>query len=242
MGGFRFNKNQKLQIQRGFRFTSQILVLVTAILTPIVEFGLTKNTVVKIIIYSVLVISALGSSLPLILGQIPERKRAINLRRLIIIALDTACLTLNFQHRAKYRACIFTMGKKDSNVLSIQYNSSNMDDAVDVDIKLEKLQGCTGHAWAEDQPVVADLTIAEQDGAATWGLTDEQKTMTEKLKAVLSIPICYPTNHRKIGILSFDSEEPVADFFYEQHTQEIGAEFAGQFAILLEETGKITYL
>ena len=230
----KLNKAQRLTLLRSLRLVFQLLSVLSTLTVSLVQFKFIEDNILKCIIYIVLCISVLGTSGPLILSRLPERVKAMNIRRTIINTLDVACLNFTHEYPAKYRACVFMLPRKDSKVIKIEYNSQNMDDAPDNEIKLEKWQGCTGTAWGESRPVVADLTLPEQEGGPKWRLTDEQKKLTEKLSAVLSVPIYHPIqNTHIIAILSFDSEEPVADFFFQDSTQDLAAIFTSIFAELI---------
>ena len=123
---------------------------------------------------------------------------------------------------------------RHGNRLAIRFHSSNMTKAKDLGIRLEKWQGSTGNAWGYEAPVVADLTLAEVEGGARWGLDEDCVKMTSDLQAVFSIPVRHSTNpDQLVAILGFDTEEPVADFLKEHATQEIALEIASQFGSLL---------
>ena len=234
MKKLRFNRTQRLTMRRNLRLIFQLLSVLSILTVPLVEFNFIENIILKWVVYAVLFISVLGISGPLILSRLPERVKATNVRRTIINILDMSCFNFSHEYPAKYRACIFMLPRKDSKVIRIEYLSSNMEDGPDKEIELEKWQGCTGTAWGERKPVVADLSLPEQEGGPKWRLTEEQKRLTEKLKAVLSIPIHHPTHSNQIiSILSFDSEEPVADFFFQEYVQELAAVYAGILAELL---------
>lgn len=95
---------------------------------------------------------------------------------------------------------------KQSSV-SIMFCSTNMRNARDVKIKLQKYQGLGGHVWGAKQGAVADLAVVQQKGWASWNLTPDQIDATKELKAIFATPIFEPGSRKVIGILSFDCDQ-----------------------------------
>jgi hypothetical protein len=233
-------KSQKLRAKRFLRYAGFILATISVLLTPLVEFSFITNAFWKWTIYAVLVISVFINSLPNILNLIPERARHKRLRDTIIDGLNIISAILNMYYPAKYRACILMIENEKSKFLTIKYYSSNMSEAKDLDIKLEKHQGTAGTAWAKGKLVVSDLTIEGKEGAPQWGLSEEQINLTKELAAVLSTPIRNPKTNAIIAILSIDSTDKVADYFLKPTTKELAAAYANIFAnVLLALDGPI---
>jgi hypothetical protein len=103
---------------------------------------------------------------------------------------------------------------EDTRIVTYHYG---MDGDADVDLELPEKAGCSGRAWSERTPVLADLTVSAED-PAEWGMTSEQHDKVPKSqKSMLSVPI-----HRMwqsgegsppppVGTLSVDSETPLTD-------------------------------
>ena len=146
--------------------------------------------------------------------------------------LDLACIAMG-KGRLIFRANIFQKCPRN-NKLCIRYSSTNMAGAPDLGIALEKWQGCTGHTWGYDAPIVADLSIPAVRGGATWGLDDDQLKLTKDLATIFSLPIRHPDDNRKtIGILSFDSQNPIADFLTQDENRDIALSVSKQVGLLL---------
>lgn len=137
---------------------------------------------------------------------------------------------------AKCRANVFTMSKPDSLQIKYHYNMKN---ALDKNIILRPRVGATGRAWAEQQQIVADLTLHEVPEGPTWGLTDEQKKLTEHVKAIICTPVWDPENpHKLLGVFSVDSEEEVDIVdFKEEETRQMALHYAGLLGGLLHMVG-----
>jgi|SRR5579859_76246 len=106
------------------------------------------------------------------------------------------------------RSCLFLIGADEKMYIAQHHN---MGDSADVSIRLEKYQGCTGHAWGRGKQTVADLSaVSNEDLSTTWKLTPEQIAVTTKVKSILSTPIRYPGGII-VGILSIDSSGPLAE-------------------------------
>lgn len=191
----------------------QLLAFISAILVAAVEFEFITNQPIKVAIYIALVISLLINFILSFLGIWP--RVATNTENVVSRVLDLACLVLERDNNFDLRSNIFLLSK-DKRTLEIRYHSSNMSGVPDLGIKLEKWQGCTGHCWGYGAPTIADLTIPENEFGSQWGMTEDQIRLTENLGSIFSIPIINPSDSSQIvGILSFDSEEPIADYFYE---------------------------
>ena len=72
-------------------------------------------------------------------------------------ALDLACLAMS-DGRYTFRASVFMMCNEDAREICIKYHSTNMTNAPDIGIKLEKWQGCAGQSWGYDEPVMAGVS------------------------------------------------------------------------------------
>jgi uncharacterized membrane protein YuzA (DUF378 family) len=98
--------------------------------------------------------------------------------------------------------------------LKIEYYSDEFDRSKDIDIILEKWQGCSGMAWGYNQKMVAKPKNIPEDGQASWSLTPEMVKMTEEIAMIVSIPI-HPNKqpHKIACILNFDSTEEIPSMF-----------------------------
>ena len=97
--------------------------------------------------------------------------------------------------------------------LYIKYYSSNMRDAKDRSIVIEKWQGCAGQAWGANQPLAADLSLQSEKGMPRWALTPEIEEMTKELKVIVSVPLRHPEKTSKVvGVLNVDSKEKDATY------------------------------
>jgi NTE family protein len=99
-------------------------------------------------------------------------------------------------------------------IVTYQYG---MDGNTDVDLELPENAGCSGKAWSERTPALADLAAAAED-PAKWGMTKEQHDkVPQSRKSMLSVPIHRPWQFGEgappspVGTLSVDSETPLAD-------------------------------
>jgi len=154
-------------------------------------------------------------------------------------ALDLACLVMSEGHYS-FRANVFTKCNGDRDKICIRYHSTNMEGANDLEIKLEKWQGCSGQAWGYAAPIVADMTLPEVQGGSKWGLTLKQREMTSHLLAIFSLPIRHSDNSELIiGILSFDSTDPIANMLTNDHQKNIALAEATQLGLLLSSFGNI---
>ena len=153
-------------------------------------------------------------------------------------ALDLACLAMSMG-RYSFRANVFTKCAGDEKIC-IKYHSTNMEGAGDLEIELERWQGCSGQAWGYNAPVVADLTLPDVQGGAKWGLTPMQMEMTKDLVTILSLPIRHPDNDElTIGILSFDTTEPIADILKSDEQKNTALAEASLMGLLLSSFGEI---
>ena len=159
-------------------------------------------------------------------------------------ALDLACLAMS-TGRYSFRANVFTKCDEDEHKICIKYHSTNMEGAADLEIKLDRWQGCAGQSWGYKAPAVADLTLPDVEGGSKWGLTPEQLEMTKGLLTILSLPIRHPDNRElTIGILSFDSTEPIADMLIadvlrDGQQKSIALAAASLMGLLLSSFGEI---
>ena len=100
----------------------------------------------------------------------------------------------------------------DDNRLFIAYHL-NMADAPDHGVRLDKYQGCAGHAWALGEQAVADLeSVPEGELRRSWKLTPDQIAMTSQIKSMICTPVRHP-RHRDaiVGVFSLDSARPLAE-------------------------------
>jgi hypothetical protein len=153
-------------------------------------------------------------------------------------ALDLACLAMS-AGRYSLRANVFTKCDEDQHRICIKYHSTNMEGAADLGIQLERWQGCAGQSWGYNAPVVADMTLPELEGGSKWGLTSEQLEVTKDLSAILSLPIRHPDNREStIGILSFDSTEPIAEILKADEQKRTALAEASLMGLLLLSFGE----
>ena len=159
-----------------------------------------------LIVFTALILSILTEIL-----NIKNRfgRRQIASQELMVKILDIAAQEISEKTQSKVRANIFIRKNPRKPYIEIVYNSSNMNSAPDLNIKLEKWQGCTGHAWGYRSPTLANLSIPEAKGGAPWGLSDEQVELTKHLHAILAVPVWHPEDKNKIiAMVSFDASEP----------------------------------
>lgn len=226
----------------------QIILISTTFISGIgmaaVRLGYITHPILYAIIFITLVVS-LGGNAVLAYNSLKTRweKRSTidpkSATEIIKKALDLACIAMSDGHH-DFRANVFLRCNENKNEICIRYHSSNMDEAADRKMSLEKWQGCAGRVWGYNAPIVADLTIPELQGAASWGLSKEQSEMTDKLGAILSVPVRLPDDKDKtIAILSFDTEEPIADLLTKDHHKSIAFQVAAQLGSLFYEFGEI---
>ena len=153
-------------------------------------------------------------------------------------ALDLACLAMS-DGQYSFRANVFMKCSNNENQICIKYHSTNMIGATDIEIKFDKWQGCAGQSWGYNAPVVADLTLPEVDGGSKWGLTSEQLEMTKDLSAILSLPVRHPESEMPIALLSFDTQEPIANLLKQDHHKNISLQVSAQVGLLLQSFGEI---
>lgn len=139
------------------------------------------------------------------------------------------------------RANIFLLDKHpiwiNQPSIKIFFRSTNMHMAKDANIRLHKYQGLSGHVWGAGQAAVADLTIGQQKGWASWNLSPEQIDATNDLKAIFSTPIFEHGGRKIIGILSFDCDQ---EFFRSDPNQKRMIQFFendDHFRKLADSTG-----
>jgi hypothetical protein len=205
-----------LRIISIIRTISAFLILVLSLVGLAVQFGLILNTqfITKIFIFfsGIAIIQFAASAIHNAIGKQLEIKSVIQ------SSLDISVLLLKRDHKVNVRSCVFLLStgvkSRSDQKMKIKYNSSNMDGHNDLSITIEKWQGCAGQSWGEEQIVVADLTLEEVLGGATWHLTSEQVDLTSNLKTIIAVPIMERVGEKKlIGILSFDSEDAVIPTF-----------------------------
>lgn len=169
----------------------------------------------------------------------PEPKNQIPVGSEVMTqALDLACLAMS-DGQYSFRANVFMRCGRNENKICIKYHSTNMTGATDIEIKLDKWQGCAGQSWGYNAPVVADLTLPEVEGGSKWGFTSEQSEMTKDLGAILSLPVRYLENETPVAILSFDTKEPIADLLIQDHHKNIALQVTAQVGLLLQSFGEI---
>lgn len=96
-----------------------------------------------------------------------------------------------------------------------------MDLDPDIDLELGVEAGCSGRAWTTKRPVAADLLAAQGSFESEWGLTREQQNKVRAdRQSMMSFPVFDLTDPlgatsvdqlRLLGIMSIDSETPLAD-------------------------------
>jgi hypothetical protein len=92
-----------------------------------------------------------------------------------------------------------------------------MEGDTDIDLELPENAGCSGKAWSERAPILADLAQAAKN-PERWGMTKEQHAkVPASRKSMLSVPIHRPLDpdaHEPpspVGTLSVDSITPLED-------------------------------
>jgi NTE family protein len=92
-----------------------------------------------------------------------------------------------------------------------------MEGDTDVDLELPENAGCSGKAWSERAPALADLAQAATN-PAPWGMTPEQHAkVPASRKSMLSVPIHPPLEPGEqippppVGTLSVDSTTPLEE-------------------------------
>jgi hypothetical protein len=98
--------------------------------------------------------------------------------------------------------------------LRIRYYSSNMVNAPDLNIRLQKWMGCAGQVWGSGKTLGANLAVKSEFGTPTWALTPEIEEITSDLKIILCVPLRHPTNGNTVGVLGVDSNSPEATFLF----------------------------
>lgn len=225
------------------QITLIIFTLASGIGMAAVRLGYITDLLITDVIFIVFVISLLGDA---ILGIYNLRKNpwkdfsgnTENSHEVITKALDLACLSIgNGQYHL--RSNVFLKCPRDKNKICIKYHSTSMMGANDANIKLERWQGCSGQAWGYSAPIVADLTVPSYEGGSNWGLTKEHIEITDKLVSILSLPVRHPEDKNKtIAILSFDSEDPIANIFIKDEVKDVAIQVATQIGLLLFAFGQ----
>lgn len=201
-----------------------------------IKLNYISNPIIKLVIFISLAASAVGDAVittQIVRQQNKSGAEQVSASEVIRKALDLACIAMSSDGLYNFRANVFTLCSSDKNKICIKYYSTNMEEAADRKISLERWQGCSGHAWGYNAPVVADLTLPEVNGGAKWGLTHKQVELTKDLGAILSLPVRLPDDEVTIAILSFDTEEPIADLLIKDHHTKIAYEVALQVGLLL---------
>lgn len=92
-----------------------------------------------------------------------------------------------------------------------------MEGDTDVDLELPENAGCSGKAWSERAPALADLAEAARNPEA-WGMTKEQHAkVPASRKSMLSVPVhrqLHPDEHAPpapVATLSLDSITPLEE-------------------------------
>lgn len=225
------------------QITLIILTLASGIGMAATRLGYITDALITEVIFIVFVLSLLGDAG---LGIYNLRKNpwkdfsgnTENSHEVITKALDLACLSMINDH-SHLRANVFQKCARDANKICIRYYSTSMIGAKDTNIRLEKWQGCSGQAWGYSAPIVADLTVPPYEGGSNWGLTKDHIDLTNNLGAILSLPVRHPEDKNKtIAILSFDSEEPIANIFTKDDVKDIATQVAAQIGLLLFAFGQ----
>ena len=161
-------------------------------------------------------------------------KRLNTANAIITSVLDHSIVTISGKNNYRIRANIFMPLRNNQNSLKMRFNSSNAESSPENNLIFEKWQGCTGRAWGYKSPVLGDLTLIKAKNGSEWGLTNEQKELTRNLATILSYPIRHPKDKSKVvGILNFDSEQPIAEHLSDQNIQETVSLIAAEIALIL---------
>lgn len=229
----------------------RLIAFVTVIFGLAVEFGFITETISKIIIFLIAVVSIVGDAvLSLFRKILMKNQRA---QSMITKSLDLACMKMyelanaygfDLENDGQIRANVF-LPKRATSLklwlaelkLRVAFHSSNMKGASDLGIKFDKWQGCTGKAWGLEKVTVSDLTLPEVEGGAAWGLDEHQLSITSKIKTIISVPIFHPLNEKVVGIFSIDSEKPLFDFFNSEDVEIYAGAKAGEIGALLQTCG-----
>jgi len=226
----------------------QIILIIVTLLAGVgmgaAELGYVTDPFVKRIILAILIASLIGDAI-LAIKRLLEQRASVadkaSASDVIKKALDLACIAMSSDGVHNFRANVFSISKEKKNEICIKYHSTNMDEAADQKIRFAKWQGCVGYAWGYRAPTVADMTLPFMDGGPRWGLTAEQLELTNHLKAILALPVRLPKDHESIiAILSFDTEEPIAELLIKDHHKKIASEVASQIGLLLAAFNNLT--
>jgi hypothetical protein len=229
-----------VNVTRKAKIVLHLLSSIAAILVTSVEFDFIRDFHQKRLVLIILSLAVLGNfCLSVYTNLYPSRRDASSV---IKKALDLACLLLGQGRSGLYRANVFTPMDSSGQTLGIKYYSTNMTDARDIKIRLDKWQGATGLAWGYKTPIVANLGIEGVKGGASWGLTPEQVEITASLEAILAYPIRHPKKVGEfVGILSFDTHDKPPEDFFEEGSRylEIASTVSKQIGELLFEFGQL---
>ena len=190
-----------------------------------VEFNFITTNKYKVPIFIVLGITLILNLSIEIKEKLSEKSKEA--KKVLIQALDICNITLGQGRNEAIRSCVFLRSKKDLNKIKIGFHSSIMEKAIDSDIEFEKWQGVVGNSWGYDAPTLASLNNFSEDKLKEWSITQKQYTLTKNLKTIFTYPITNPLdNTQTIGILSFDSDQDMYDYFEKESTNLLIANLA----------------
>lgn len=88
----------------------------------------------------------------------------------------------------------------------------NMADAPDHGLRLDRYQGCAGHAWALGDQASADLQgVPNSELRMSWKLSPAQISLTREIRSMISTPVRDPRNRDAVvGVFSVDSDQSLA--------------------------------
>jgi hypothetical protein len=113
--------------------------------------------------------------------------------------------------RPDHTGAVVFLPSEDGSLQSVYtYNKRGKADG---ELRFEKWQGATGHAWGEQDQTIALLDRAPaSDLRERWKLSADQIAMTAHLKVVVATPIwATDDSERMVGIVSIDSDLPDAE-------------------------------
>jgi hypothetical protein len=222
---------------RKIKIVLQLISSTTVLFVTAVEFGFIQEPRYKHLVFGLLALSVLGNSILSLVRISEERKKEV--QDVFNKILDVASLSLAPRYAYDFRACILMPQNNflnrlhlQSPMLEIKFFSSDMANAPDRYIKLDKHQGVSGQAWGSGEILVGDLTIPDTGDGPRWNLSKEQRELTKHLKAILAVPILSPASD-VIGVLCFDSEMECADYFSEDDVKDIATRIADAIWALL---------
>ena len=168
-------------------------------------------------------------------------KRAKQAQEILDQSLNTLLSLLKENSDCQLRANIMVPKGICVKKLHMKYMSSNMKDAEDRDICLEKWEACGGTVWGANKPLAAKLYLhSSEPGMPQWVLRPEIEYKTKDLKILVSFPLRNPKKPSKvIGVLSVDSKDLASSFLLDDQTIDKLKAFASFAEEVLDNLGQI---